>query len=526
MLKLNRRSLDNIKIDRKEGYIIMNLFLVIDLGTTGMKISLINESGFVMATGYRSYPILSPQSGFAEQEPGKWWESFLDICKEFRNGHKEKMENIKAIGICGQMHTHVLLDKNLRVLRPAITWMDQRSHKIVQAITKNQQDAQFIFKMTNNFATTTYTAPQLAWVRKNEPQIWSKVEHVLVAKDYLKFQMTGKMMTDYSEASGTLLFDVGNCRWSEEMFRYFNIPSSFFPEANPSDVIMGEVSREVSELAGIPADIPVANGSSDNSAAALGAGMVKDGQGTVIIGTAGVISVCSDQPLVDSQQRTLCWNYCLRNKWITLGILQTAGESLNWFKNSFDSKEDLSNTEADIFSQYNQLIQDISDGSDGLIFLPYLNGERTPYWDAYARGVFFGISLFSKKAHFIKSVMEGVSFALRNNLETVESLGIKINELRAVGGGSKSLYWLDILGKVLKKPIHTVKMADTGLIGNMLIAGRAIELYPSIEEKVNEIIQFDQEIDYHQGSKIYEKQYNIFLQLYQQLKDSFRENLN
>jgi xylulokinase len=502
----------------------MKLFLVIDLGTTGMKISLINESGYAIATGYRSYPILAPQSGFAEQGPQEWWNSFLSICQQLNSQHEEKMKDIIAIGICGQMHTHVLLDKNLHVLRPAITWMDQRSHKIIQKITKEPEDAQFIFKKTNNFATTTYTAPQLAWVQENEPHIWSKVEHVLVAKDYLKFLITGKMMTDYSEASGTLLFDVGNCHWSDEMLNYFDIPSSFFPEVNPSDIIMGEVSKEVSELTGIPAGIPVANGSSDNSAAALGAGMVRDGQGTVIIGTAGVVSVCSNQPLVDSFQRTLCWNYCLRNKWITLGILQTAGESLNWFRNAFDNKE--SEIDKDIFSQYNQSIQDIPDGSDGLIFLPYLNGERTPYWDAYARGVFFGISLFSKKAHFIKAVMEGVSFALRNNLETVESLGIKINELRAVGGGSKSPYWLDILGKILKKPIHTVQMADTGLVGNMLIAGKAIGLYPSIEDKVNEIIQFDREINYSETNEIYEKQYKVFLQIYQQLKDSFKENMN
>lgn len=501
----------------------MNFFLVIDLGTTGMKISMMNESGLAVATGYRSYQILSPKSGFAEQEPGKWWESFLTICQELRDQFEEKMKNIKAIGICGQMHTHVLLDNSFRVLRPAITWMDQRSNEIIQKI--NRKDAQLIFKMTKNFATTTYTAPQLEWVRENEPQLWAQVKHVLVAKDYLKFLMTGKMMTDYSEASGTLLFDVGNCRWSEEMFQFFNIPPSFFPVANPSDIIMGKISKEVSELTGIPEETPVANGSSDNSAAALGAGMVKSGQGTVIIGTAGVVSVCSDQPLVDVQKRTLCWNYCLRNKWITLGILQTAGESLNWFKYSFESPEE-SEAEEDIFSLYNQSIRNIPDGSEGLIFLPYLNGERTPYWDSYARGVFFGINLFSKKAHFIKAIMEGVSFALRNNLETVESLGIKIDELRAVGGGSKSTHWLDILGKVLKKPINTVKMADTGLVGNMLIAGKAIGLYPSIEEKVNDLIQFDKQINHHREHEIYEKKYPIFLKLYQQLKDSFKENLN
>lgn len=502
----------------------MSIFLVIDLGTTGIKISLIDENGNIITDGYRSYPILSPYPGYAEQEPEKWWESFLDICQEIRSKDPENMKRIKAIGICGQMHTNVLLDEKMQVLRPAITWMDQRSHKIVQRISQNKKDAHFIFNNTCNFITTTYTAPQLLWIKENEPDIWLKTRHILIAKDYLKYKITGEMMIDYSEASGTLLFDVKNCRWSDDVFSYFGIPTSLFPPANYSDVIMGKVSKEVSELTGISEGIPVANGSSDNSAAALGSGMVKGGQGTVIIGTAGVVSVCSDKTLIDEKQRTLCWNYCLRDKWITLGILQTAGESLNWLKNCFDSNEEL-REEEDIFSIYNKLIKDIPDGADGLIFLPYLNGERTPYWDPYARGVFFGINLFSKKAHFIKAVMEGVSYALRNNLETVESLGIKIDELTAVGGGSKSLFWLDILGKILKKPINTVKITDTGLVGNMLIAGKAIGFYSSIEDKVKDIIKYERQINHPQKNELYEKQYKIFLQLYEQLKDSFKENL-
>jgi len=314
------------------------------------------------------------------------------------------------------------------------------------------------------------------------------------------------------------------------MFKFFDIPLPFFPEALPSDEIIGTVSQEAARLTGIKAGTPVNNGSTDCSAAPLGAGMVKSGQVTLIIGTAGVVSVCSDRSLVDEQNRTLCWNYCLRDKWATLGVMQTAGESLNWFRNAFDSDrvsrsfENSGSLSGDIFNQYNQVIQDIPDGSDGLIFLPYLNGERTPYWDSSARGVYFGINLSTTKGHFIKAVMEGVSFALRNCVETIESLGIVIDEVRAVGGGLKSPVWLNTLGKILKKPVYTVEMPDTGLIGNMILCRHALQPDISVEDTVNAIAKFDQKIHYPEPHEVYEKQYEIFLTLYENLKETFSLN--
>jgi xylulokinase len=332
------------------------------------------------------------------------------------------------------------------------------------------------------------------------------------------------MVTDYAEASGTLLFDVEKRKWSDQLFDFFGIPRSMSPEALPSDEIIGQISPEAARLTGLRPGTPVVNGSSDNSAAALGAGMVKAGQVTLIIGTAGVITVCSDRPLVDPQNRTLCWHYCLRDKWVTLGVMQTAGESLNWFKEAFD-KDETGLSPGDIFEQYNQAIADLPAGSGGLIFLPYLNGERTPYWDASARGVFYGINLSTKKAHFVKAVMEGVSFGLRHNIETVESLGITINEVRAVGGGLKSQAWLNILGKVLRKPILTVNVPDTANLGNALLCGKALGVYPSLEEAVARMVTTDKRVFYEAGSETYERQYPIFLELYDQLKETFRRSI-
>lgn len=500
-----------------------NNLLGIDLGTTGLKVSLFVETGQLIGSEYAEYPISSPRPGYAEQDPAVWWEGFVTACHDLKAKFPEAFERIAGLGLCGQMHTHVYLDGEGQLLRPAITWMDQRASDIVARINADDEAREMVFAETHNFASTTYTGPQVKWVQEHQPEVWRRVAHILVAKDYLKFKLTGRMVIDYAEASGTLLFDVAREAWSAPMFELFGILPSMFPEVLPSDEIVGRITPQAAQATGLKAGTPVVNGSSDNSAAALGAGMIEAGQVTLIIGTAGVITVCSDQPLVDRGQRTLCWHYCLRNKWVTLGVMQTAGESLNWFKNAFDQEAKLPS--GDIFEQYNQAIVDIPDGSDGLIFLPYLNGERTPYWDSAARGIFYGVNLSTTKADFIKAVMEGVSFGLRNNIETVESLGIDINEVRAVGGGLKSPVWLDILGKVLHKPVVTVSAADTANLGNILLCGQALGLYPSLEEAVARMVATDKRVHYEASPEVYERQYAIFLELYEQLKGTFKRSL-
>ena len=500
----------------------MDIFLSIDLGTTGLKTAIITEKGIVLGSEYFEYPIITKKHGLAEQNADFWWEGFVKGCKGLKENKSVEFNKIKAIGICGQMHTHVYLDKNSKILRLAITWMDQRSINIVDRINSNENTKNTVFNNTQNIATATYTASQVKWIMENEKELWNKVSHVLIAKDYLKYQLTGKMVTDYSDASGTLLFNVAEKKWSDEMFNFFNIPRSLFPDVSASDTIIGYVSKEASLLTGLTEGIPVVNGSSDNSAAALGAGMIKSGQVTLIIGTAGVITVCSDKPLIDKEHKTLCWNYCLEDKWATLAVTQTAGESLNWFKEAFDSGVEEKQRSSDIFMQYDKSVEGIPDGSNGLLFLPYLNGERTPYWDSHARGVFYGINLFSKKPHFIRAVMEGVAFSFRNCMETIENLGIDINEIRAVGGGLKSTVWLNILGKILRKHLYTVERTDTGLIGNMLITLKALDRSVSLEKRVKGIVEYKKHVFFDTAIPDLEEQYSKFIKLYENIKGIFR----
>jgi xylulokinase len=501
----------------------MDYFIGIDLGTTGLKTTLLDTSGTIVSSEYVEYPILSPQKGYAEQNPENWWTGLVTCCRSLQTNYPRHMSSLLGVGICGQMHTQVYLDGRMKILRPSITWMDQRSSGIVSRIKQDPDVAELVFRETKNFATTTYTALHMKWVQENQPEIWNRLKHVLIAKDFLKYRLTGEMVTDYSDAAGTLLFDVQTCRWSQPMMDFFNFSPSLLPEALPSDKIIGKISRRASAETGIPVHTPVVNGSADHAAASLGAGVVRSGQVTVIIGTAGVISVCSDQPLPDDGDKTLCWNYCLRDKWVILGIMQTAGESLNWFKNAFDPTEASGGTSGDIFEIYNRITAEVPDGSNGLIFLPYLNGERTPYWDPEARGVFFGIDLATEKAHFIKAIMEGVSFALRQNIATVEDLGIGIDEVRFLGGGSKSPVWLNTLAKIIKKPIKTVRVKDAGALGATILCGKALGVFPSVEKAVETMAITDEEIHYEAPQTIYEKQYQLFLELYENLQHSFQK---
>jgi xylulokinase len=501
----------------------MNSLLGIDLGTASLKASLFREDGSLLACESRGYPLLAPKSGFAEQDPEEWLKALSLACGALREAHPREFGGVAGIGICGQMHTQVYLDREGLLLRPAITWMDQRSCALVNDINCDQQAHDLIFKESQNFPTTTYTALQALWVKREQEALWEKVRHILVAKDYLKYRLTGTMATDPTDASGTLLYNVKDRTWSEALLRFFGFSPSLLPQVLPSDTIIGTIAGEASRITGLPEGVPVANGCSDNSASALGAGMVEPGQVTLISGTAGVITVCSDRPLPDVQCRTLCWNYCLRDRWVTLGVMQTAGESLNWFRRAFDTRVGECGPGGDVFEQYDELVKNVPEACGGLVFLPYLNGERTPYWDTFARGVFFGMSLSTDKASFVRAVMEGVCMGFRQNLEAVESLGIKVDQVRAVGGGLRSPVWLSILARILRKPIVTVSTPDTGNLGNILLCGKAIGLFSSVEEAATRACTTGAPLHFPHGSPAYERQYDIYRELYQKLKGSYRK---
>ena len=493
------------------------VFVGIDLGTTGIKVIFMDAAGKVLASDSTEYDILNPESDYAEQKPSDWWSGLCQMSNNILEDRPELKSRIAGIGIAGQMHTQVYLDQKDNILRNAITWMDQRTQNIVEEINQDEEKKELIFEKTANFLTTTYTAPHIVWVKQNQPEIYEQTENILLAKDYLKYRLTGEMVTDYSDAAGTLLFNTKEKEWSADLFNLFELNQDLMPPVDKSSAVIGEITEQAAEATGLPSGTPVINGSADHAATSLGAGVINPGEVTAIVGTAGVVSVVSDEPLGDSEERVFCWNYCLEDKWVNLAPMQTAGEALNWFKRTFDAENE------DAFANYNQEITEVPDGSDGLLFLPYLMGERAPIWDSDARGVFFGIGMDHTKYHFVKSIMEGVSFAFKQNVEIIESLGINVEELRMLGGGSQSEEWIKIMSKILNKKITPVQGQETGALGTSILCGLGLDIYDSVENAVDRLTETGEEYYYEDLPHVYADNYNKYKELYTNNQQLFKE---
>src|SRR6056297_348614 len=493
----------------------MQYYLSIDLGTMGIKTCLIDELGrFITGKSYE-YAIKSEKHGEALQDANEWWKGLQKELSEIKGEYDNEFEQIAAISICGQMHTHVYLDENNVLLADAITWLDQRGDKVIDQWKENG-DYERLFELTANFPTTSYTAPNIIRIKKENPDMYKKVKKILLAKDYIKYKLTGMMVTDPSDASGTLLYDVENLKWSDDAFKLLDIDKDLFPQVAPSTQIMGRVTKGVSLETGLKEGIPVVNGGSDHAVAEIGSGLFESGSVSVIVGTAGVVASCSDKPKKDHKRRIICWAYPLEGKWDLLGITQTAASSLTWFRNTFDSGSD-----GEIFKDYSKIASDVEAGSSGLIFLPYLLGERTPYWDSKARGVYFGLSMNHKKAHMVRAIMEGVVFSLKNCMDVFEELGIAITSIKTLGGGSKSPVWRQIEASAFNKPIYTIEAEEPSAIGNFILASLGTGMIKTVEEAKKYIKITEREQPIKEENDMYNRQYEKYLKLYENIKELY-----
>jgi xylulokinase len=502
----------------------MTYFLGIDVSTTGAKALIIDEQGSVAATHTTEYPLSTPKPLWSEQDPHDWWNGACASIKAALSKANLSGEALSAIGLTGQMHGLVMLDKSDQVLRPAILWNDQRTGPQCEEITVRVGGLDRLLALTGNQVLPGFTAPKIVWVRENEPAVYEKTTHILLPKDYVRFLLTGEYATEVSDASGMSLLDVEKRAWSKEMLSALDIPTAWLPTCTESDQVSGRISESAAKATGLRVGTPVVGGGGDQAAQAVGSGIVTSGVISVTSGTSGVVFAHSDHYAAEPQGRLHAFCHAVPGKWHYMGVMLSAGGSFRWLR---DAIGDVEKTAAQLIGvdPYELLTQEAAAapvGSEGLLFLPYLTGERTPYPDPQARGAFVGLTLRHGKAHLVRSVLEGVSFGLRDSLELIKGLGVPITQVRASGGGARSAVWRQIQADVFGTELVLVNVTEGAAYGAALLAGVGAGAYRSVEEAVNATVKVtDRTAPITANVKEYEKLYPAYRGLYPALKETF-----
>lgn len=497
----------------------MITLLGIDVGTTGAKAVLIDPAGRVLSSATTGYPLLMPRPGWTEQDPAAWWEASIASVRCVLDRPGVRGPQIAAVGLTGQMHGLVPLDGAGRVLRPAILWNDQRTAQECAWITERVGEAR-VLELTANPVLTGFTAPKIIWMRRHEPERYARIAHILLPKDYVRYRLTGEFAIDVADASGTSLFDVRHRTWSAEMLETLEIPAAWLPRVVESPVITGAVTEEAAEATGLGAGTPVVGGAGDQAAQAVGTGIVRGGIVSATIGTSGVVFAHLDMVEVDAFGRLHTFCHAVPGRWHVMGVMLSAGGSLRWLRDSL--QHDAWRREAtDPYDLMAAEAAVVPPGSEGLVFLPYLTGERTPHADPFARGAFVGLTLRHHRGHLVRAVMEGVALGLRDSLELARGMGLPVAQVRASGGGARSLLWRQILADVFNAEVVTVTATEGAAYGAALLAGVGAGVFPSVEAATDSTIAVvDQTAPDAQRAGLYEEAYRVYVQLYPALRPS------
>lgn len=488
-------------------------FLGIDIGTGGSRAIVIDESGKILASATVEHtPFASPQIGWAEQRPEDWWRASCGAVREVLA--TVSADSIGAVSFSGQMHGSVFLDESDNVIRPALLWCDQRTEKQCREITEKIGEERLI-ELVCNPAVTGFTLPKLLWLRENEPENWAKVRTILLPKDYVRLRLSGDKASDVADSSGTLLFDVQNRRWSDEMLDATGIDRSMMPQVFESTDVTGKVSKAGAEATGLREDTLIVAGAGDNAAGAIGMGIVAPGTVSATIGTSGVIFIVTDKPKLDLKGRahTLC--HAIPGRWHMTGVTLGAGLSLKWFREHFGNDK-----------SFNELANEaakIPAGSDGAIWLPYLMGERTPHLDPHARAAFVGLTASHTHAHFTRAMMEGVAFSLRDSLEIFRELGAEMNCVRLGGGGAKSSLWRQIQADAYGQAVETIEADEGAAFGAAILAGVGAGAWTSVDEACAQTIRIAHRIEPKPNAvAVLNKNYEAYKLLYTALRPAMK----
>ncbi len=496
--------------------------LGIDVGTSGSKAILIGAGGAVEASATTEYPLYTPQPLWAEQNPSDWWAATVTSIKRVLEQGGVAAADVAGVGLTGQMHGLVLLDAQGEVLRPCIMWNDQRTAAQCAAITE-KVGLDNVLRLTGNPILPGFTAPKIVWVREHEPQVYAKVAKVLLPKDYARYRLTGGFFGEVSDASGTSMFDVGRRQWSDEMLQALDVPREWLPEVTESPVVSARVSAEAAAETGLLEGTPVVGGGGDQAAQAVGTGIIAEGVVSATLGTSGVVFAASDSYRVEPEGRLHAFCHAVPGMWHLMGVMLSAAGSFRWYRDTLAAVERAQEAETgrDAYDILTEAAAEVAPGCEGLIFLPYLTGERTPYPDPNARGVFFGLTLRHGKAHLTRAVLEGVSYGLLDSLELMRALGLSIEQVRASGGGARSSLWRQILADVFDAEIVTVNVTEGAAYGAALLAGVGAEVYPDVSAACEAAIQLTGQTEPGPAVPVYADYYPRYRALYPALAPEF-----
>ncbi len=503
----------------------MNYLIGIDLGTSATKTVLFSEDGNVVASASKEYPMYTPHNGWAEQNPGDWRDAAIETISAVMGTSGVSGEDVKGLGISGQMHGLVMLDEAGEVIRPSIIWCDQRTAKECEEITE-KVGAKRLIEITANPALTGFTASKILWVRNNEPENYEKCRHILLPKDYLRYILTGDFATEVSDASGMQLLDVPARKWSDEVLDKLGVDKGLLAKVYESPEITGYISEAMAAKTGLSTKTCVVGGAGDNAAAAVGTGVVKDGRAFTTIGTSGVVFAHTDQISIDPKGRVHTFCCAVPGAWHIMGVTQAAGHSLKWFAENLcqDYVAEAKEKGIDIYYHIDKEVADVPIGSNKILYLPYLNGERTPHLDPDCRGVFFGLSSMHGKKDMIHAVMEGVGYSLKDCNDVLVEMGAKVDDMMACGGGGKSPIWRQMLADMYDCRVMTVTATEGPALGVAILAGVGAGLYESVEAACDKMIQTNKACDpIPDNTAKYNAFHKIYKNLYPSLEGRYKE---
>ncbi|MGO9863194.1 MAG: xylulokinase [Terriglobales bacterium] len=491
-------------------------FLGIDIGTGGTRALIMDERGRIVASGSEEHvAFASPQLGWAEQDPRDWWRACGIAVRRALESLGGAADQIACVGFSGQMHGAVLLDAHDEVVRPALIWCDQRTQPQVEELL-NRFGADRLIQLTCNPPLTNFTLTKLLWVRDNEPQNWQRVAHVMLPKDYVRFRLTGERVIDMADASGTLLLDVAKRAWSFEVLNETGIDRKLLPTLAESPAVCGQVSARGAEATGLKAGTPVVAGAGDQAAGAVGMGIVRPGTVSATIGTSGVVFAATASPALDPGGRIHTFCHAVPGRWHVMGVTQAAGLSLRWFRDRFGAGKD---DGRDPYERLSEEAATAPPGSDGVLWAPYLMGERTPHCDPHARGALVGLSASHTRAHVIRAILEGVAFSLKDSFTIFREMKVPVERIRLGGGGARSSLWRQIQADVYGHAVEIVEAEEGAAYGAAILAGVGAGNWRSVDEACDAVVRTAKEIQPNpKNVAVLEEAYQSYRRIYPALR--------